>query len=96
MVLISIKKREEKDQASTSILRCFLRKLEKSKGYILIKDSKKVKNLDQTFKVFKGGVFDEKIHTLADISDILRSLSERESLKLEYVNRIIKDYNLCS
>ena len=45
-------------------------------------DPSKVDNPDQTFKVFEGGAFDEEIHTLEDTSDILGSLSGRESPEL--------------
>jgi len=46
------------------------------------------------FKIFEGGAFDEKIHTLADTSDILGSLLGRGSLELERVSQVAKDYNL--
>jgi len=74
VILANIKKREDKDWASTSIFRSFLEKLEKGKEYISVKDPTYVDNPDQTFKVFEEDVFDKEIHTLADTSDILESL----------------------
>ena len=61
MVLTELKRKEEKDQAPTSIFGSFLGKLGgKGKGYIPVENPTQVDNLDQTFKVFEGGVFDEK------------------------------------
>src|SRR6266542_1405282 len=57
-VLTEIKRREEKEQAPTSILSSFLGKLSKGKGYVPVEDPTQVDNLDQTFKVFRGRVFD--------------------------------------
>ena len=82
MILAKIKKRKEKDRAFTSIFGSFLEKLGKGKGYIPVEDPIQVNNPNQTFKVFEGGAFDEKIHTLSDTSNILGSLSGRESLEL--------------
>jgi len=79
---VEIKIREEKKRLSASIFGSFLGKLGKSKGYVPVENPTQVDNPDQTFKIFKGRTFDEKIHTLADISDILGSLSGRESSKL--------------
>src|SRR6266498_2436644 len=95
-VLAKIKRKEEKERASTSIFGSFLGKLSKGKGYISVKDPTKVDDLNQTFKVFEGKAFNKEIHTLADTSDILGSLSGKESLELERVNQVTKDYNLRS
>jgi len=59
-----------------------LEKLSKGKGYVLVEDPTQVDNPDQTFKIFEREAFDEKIHTLADTSDILGSLFRRESPEL--------------
>ena len=96
-VLAELKRKEEKDRASTSIFESFLGKLgEKGKGYVPVEDPTQVDNPDQTFKVFEGGAFDEEIHSLGNTSDILGSLSERESLELTRVSQVNKDYNLRS
>ncbi len=96
-VLAELKRKGEKDWASTSIFGSFLGKLGgKGKGYVPVEDPTQVDNSDQTFKVFEGGVFDEEIHSLGDTSDILRSLSGRESPELTRVSRVTKDYNLRS
>ena len=82
-VLAKLKQKEEKDRAFTSIFGSFLGKLDgKGKGYVLVKDPTQVNNPDQTFKVFEGEAFDEKIHSLGDTSDILGLLSGRESPEL--------------
>src|SRR6266498_5417324 len=81
-VLTEINRRENKDRALTSLFGSFIRKLSKGKGYVPIDDLSKVDNPDQTFKVFEGGAFDEEVYSLGDTSDILGSLSGRESLKL--------------
>ena len=91
---MNFKKRKEKDRAFTSIFRSFLEKLNKSKEYIPVEDLTQVNNPDQTFKVFEEEVFDKKVYTLEDTSDILSSLSEKKSFKLEQVSRITKKYNL--
>jgi len=97
MILAKLKRKKEKDQASTSIFRSFLGKLGgKGKGYVPVEDLIQVDNPDQTFKVFEREAFDEKIHTLGDTSDILGSLSGRESPELTRVSRVTKDYNLRS
>ncbi len=96
IVLAEIKRKEEKEWAPISIFGSFLEKLSKDKGYVLVEDLSQINNSDQTFKVFEGKAFDEEIHTLADTSDILGSLSDRESQELEWVSRVIKDYNLWS
>ncbi len=83
---MKIKRREDKDQASTSIFGSFIGRLSKGKGYIPVEDSSKVDKLDQTFKVFKGKAFDEEIYTLANILDILGSLASRKSLELERIS----------
>jgi len=85
-VLAEIKRREDKNRAPTSIFESFIERLSKGKGYVLIDDSSKVNNLDQTFKVFERGAFNEEIHSLGDISDILGSLSGRESSELTRVS----------
>ncbi len=86
-VLAELKRKEEKDWASTSIFGSFLEKLDgKGKGYVLVEDLTQVDNSDQTFKVFERKAFDEKIHTLSDTSDILGSLSGRESPELTRVS----------
>jgi len=82
IVLANLKKKEEKDQASTSIFSSFLEKLNKEKGYIPVKDLIQVDDPDQTFKVFEEKAFDEEIHILENTSDILGSLSGRESSEL--------------
>ncbi len=63
-VLIEIKWREGKERTSTSFFGSFIGRLSKGKGYAQVDDPSKVDNPDQTFKVFKGGDFDEEIHTL--------------------------------
>src|SRR6266540_3771751 len=95
-VLTEIKRREGKERTSTSLFGSFIRRISKGKGYAQVDDLSKVNNPDQTFKVFEGGAFDEEIHTLEDTSDILGSLSGRESPKLTRVSRVTKDYNLRS
>ena len=86
-ILAEIKRKEEKERAPTSIFGSFLGKLGgKGKGYVLVEDPIQVDNPDQTFKVFEGEAFDEKIHSLGDTSDILGSLSGRESSELTQVN----------
>src|SRR6266540_2819097 len=95
-VLTEIKRREGKERVPTSLFGSFIRRISKGKGYAQVNDLSKVDNLDQTFKVFEGGAFDKEIHTLEDTSNILRSLSGRESLELTRVSRITKDYNLRS
>ncbi len=82
-IFANFKKKEKKDWAFTSIFKSFLGKLNKSKEYVSIEDLIQVGNSDQTFKVFKKGAFDKKVHTLEDISNILGLLSERESLELK-------------
>jgi len=94
MILAGLKKKEDKDWAFTSIFESFLGKLSKSKRYIPVKDLTEVENLNQTFKVFEGRAFNEKIHILEDTLDILGSLSKRENSELERVSWIIKNYNL--
>ena len=74
IVLAEIKKKEEKDRAFTSIFDSFLGKLGKGKGYIPVEDPTQVDNSDQTFKIFEGEAFDEKIHSLGDTLDILGPL----------------------
>ena len=96
IVFAEIKRKEEKDWAPTSIFDSFLEKLSKGKRYVPVKDPTQVDNPDQMFKIFEGGAFDEKIHTLADTSDILGSLLGRGSLELERVSQVAKDYNLWS
>ncbi len=96
IVLAELKRKEGKDWALTSIFGSFLEKLGKSKGYVPVENPTQVENLDQTFKVFEGGAFDEEIHSLRDTSDILGSLSGRESPELIRVSRVTKDYNLQS
>ena len=83
MIFTNFKKKGEKDRAFTNIFRSFVKKLEKGKGYIPVEKSEKVKNPNQIFKVFKERVFNEKVHILTDTSNILESLSKRESLELE-------------
>ncbi len=95
-VLATLKRKEEKDWTPISIISSFLEKLGKGKGYIPVKNLEKVKNSYQIFKVFEERVFDKEIHILVDISDILGSLSGRESPELERVNWVTKDYNLRS
>ena len=73
--------------APTSIFKSFLGKLgEKGKGYVPVEDLTQVDNPNQTFKVFEEKAFDEKIHSLGDISDILGSLSGRKSPELTRVS----------
>src|SRR6266498_2730648 len=93
-VLTEIKQRNNKEQASTSLFGSFIGRISKGKGYVQVDDLSKVNNPDQTFKVFEGGAFDEEIHTLRDTSDILGSLSGRESPELTRVSQVTKDYNL--
>src|SRR6266540_6843351 len=92
-VLTKIKRREGKERTSTSLFGSFIRRLSKEKEYAQVDDPSKVDDLDKTFKVFKGGAFDEEIHMLKDTSDILGSLSKRESPEL---TRVTKNYNLRS
>src|SRR6266542_855481 len=94
VVLTKIKRRDDKERAPTSLFRSFIGRLSKGKGYAQVDDPSKVENPDQTFKVFKGGAFDEKIHTLEDTSNILGLVSGRESPELTRVSRVTKDYNL--
>src|SRR6266542_3651201 len=94
--LTEIKRRDNKDRAPTSLFGSFIGRISKGKGYAQVDDPSKVDNPDQTFKVFEGGAFDEKIQTLEDTSDILGSLSGRESPKLTRVTRVTKEYNLRS
>ena len=63
-VLTEIKRRDDKERAPTSLFGSFIGKISKGKGYAQVDDPSKVDNPDQTFKVFKGGDFDEEIHTL--------------------------------
>src|SRR6266540_3538673 len=95
-VLTEIKRRDNKERASTSLFGSFIGRISKEKGYAQIDDPSKVDNPDQTFKVFEGGAFDEEIHTFEDTLDILGSLSGRESPELTRVSRVTKDYNLRS
>src|SRR6266498_2719214 len=81
-VLTEIKRREGKERTSTSLFGSFIGRLSKEKRYAQVNDPSKVDNPDQTFKVFEGGAFDEEIHILEDTSDILGSLSGRESPEL--------------
>src|SRR6266540_7158059 len=85
IVLTEIRRREGKERTSTSLFGSFIRRLSKGKGYVQVDDPSKVDNSDQTFKVFEGGAFDEEIYTLEDTSDILGSLSRRESPELTRV-----------
>jgi len=85
-IFVNLKKEEEKDRAFISIFESFIRKLNKGKGYQLIEDLAQIDNSDQTFKVFEENAFDEEVYTLSNTSDILKSLSERESLELEWVS----------
>ncbi len=96
IILANLKKREEKERAFISNFKSFLGKLSKDKGYVLVEDLAQIDNPDQIFKVFEKEVFDEEIHTLADTSNILGLLSNRESPELEWVSRVTKNYNLCS
>src|SRR6266540_6890046 len=96
VVLMEIRRKDDKERAPTSLFRSFIGRISKGKGYAQVDDSSKVNNLDQTFKVFEKRAFDEEIHTLGDTSDILGSLSERESPELARVSRVTKDYNLRS
>src|SRR6266498_141925 len=96
VVLTEIKRRDDKERAPTSLFRSFIGRISKGKGYAQVDDPSKVENPDQTFKVFEGEAFDEEIHTLGDTSDILGSLSGRESPELTRVSRVTKDYNLRS
>ncbi len=84
-VFTNLKKAEEKDWVSTSIFESFLGKLNKGKGYVSVEDPIQVENLNQIFKVFKDA-FDKNIHTLANTSDILGSLSGRESFEVKRVS----------
>ena len=86
MVLTEIKQRESKEQTFTSLFGSFIRRISKEKGYVQVDDLSKVNNLNQTFKVFEGEAFDKEIHTLKDTSDILGSLSGRESPELIWVS----------
>src|SRR6266542_1737317 len=95
-ILTEIKRRDNKERAPTSLFGSFIGRISKGKGYAQVDDPSKVDNPDQTFKVFEGGVFDEEIHTLENTSDILGSLSGRESPELTRVSRVTKDYNLRS
>src|SRR6266540_1650146 len=95
-ILTEIKRRDNKDRASTSLFGSFIGRISKGKGYAQVDDPRKVDNPDQTFKVFEGGAFDEEIYTLEDTSDILGSLSGRESPELTRVSRVTRDYNLRS
>src|SRR6266542_363085 len=95
-ILTEIKRRNNKERAPTSLFGSFIRRISKGKGYAQVDDLSKVDNPDQTFKVFEGEAFDEEIHTLGDTSDILGSLSGRESSELTRVSRVTKDYNLRS
>src|SRR6266540_2262721 len=95
-ILTEIKRRDNKDRAPTSLFGSFIGRISKGKGYAQVDDPNKVDNPDQTFKVFEGRAFDEEIHTLEDTSDILGSLSGRESPELTRVSRVTKDYNLRS
>src|SRR6266540_4789037 len=63
-VLTEIKRRDNKERAPTSLFGSFIRRISKEKGYAQVNDPSKVENPDQTFKVFEGGAFDEKIHML--------------------------------
>src|SRR6266540_2326238 len=95
-VLTEIRRRDNKERAPTSLFESFIGRISKGKGYAQVDDLSKVDNPDQTFKVLKGGAFDEEIHTLEDTSDILGSLLERESPELTRVSRVTRDYNLRS
>src|SRR6266540_2492353 len=95
-ILTEIKRRDNKERAPTSLFGSFIERISKGKGYTQVDDPSKVDNPDQTFKVFEGGAFDEEIHTLEDTSDILGSLSGRESPELTRVSRVTRDYNLRS
>src|SRR6266540_6673443 len=95
-VLTEIRQRDNKERASTSLFGSFIRRISKGKGYAQVDDLSKVDNPDKTFKVFEGGAFDEEIQTLEDTSDILGSLSERESPELTQVSQVTRDYNLRS
>src|SRR6266536_3745481 len=78
-VLTEIRRRDNKERAPTSLFGSFIGRISKGKGYAQVDDPSKVDNPNQTFKVFEGEAFDEEIHTLEDTSDILGSLSGRES-----------------
>ncbi len=95
-ILTEIKRRNDKERAPTSLFGSFIGRISKGKGYAQVDDLSKVENPDQTFKVFEGEAFDEEIHTLGDTSDILGSLSGRESPELTRVSRVTRDYNLRS
>src|SRR6266498_4378531 len=95
-VLTEIRRRDNKERAPTSLFESFIRRISKGKGYAQVDDPSKVDNPDQTFKVFEGGAFDKEIHTLEDTSDILGSLSGRESPELTRVSQVTRDYNLRS
>src|SRR6266498_745843 len=86
VVLTEIRRREGKERTSTSLFGSFIRRISKGKGYAQVDNSSKVDNPNQTFKVFEGRAFDKEIHTLEDTSDILGSLSGRESPKLTRVS----------
>jgi len=81
----NLKRSLEKDQVFINIFKSFLRKLDKGKRYISVENLTKINNPNQIFKVFKEGAFVKNIYILADTSDILGLLLERESLKLERV-----------
>ena len=85
-VLTEINRRENKDRTPISLFGSFIRRLSKGKSYAQVDDLSKVDNPNQTFKVFEGEAFDEKIHMLENISDILGSLSGRESPELTRVS----------
>src|SRR6266498_2555600 len=92
-ILTEIKRKDNQERAPTSLFGSFIGRISKGKGYAQVDDPSKVDNPDRTFKVFEGGAFDEEIHMLKDTSDILGSLSERESPEL---TRVTKNYNLRS
>src|SRR6266542_4251527 len=95
-ILTEIKRRNDKERAPTSLFGSFIGRISKGKGYAQVDDLSKVENPDQTFKVFEGEAFDKEIHTLGNTSDILGSLSGRESPELTRVSRVTRDYNLRS
>src|SRR6266498_2496943 len=96
VILTEIKHRDNKERAPTSLFGSFIGRISKGKGYAQVDDPSKVDNPNQTFKIFEGEAFDEEIHTLEDTSDILGSLSGRESPELTRVSRVTRDYNLRS